>query len=105
MRALFCVFLLSRLATGQGTEAAVLGGPCLAEGGSGIAEIQEWHGLVSRHAEELRRGNREAAVALAKKIVRARCSNEHWWRKLAESLVELNRPEEAIQTRTGRPIN
>ena len=98
MRALFCVLLLSRFAAGQSPEIAVLGGPCLAKAQATIAEIKEWHGLVSRHSQELRRGNREAAIALAKKIVRARCSNEYWWLNLAESLVELNRPEEAIHT-------
>lgn len=97
-RAIFCAFILCRIATGQTTEATVLSGPCLGEDRTALADIQEWNRLVSRHAEELRRGDRETAVALAKKIVRSRCSNEHWWLKLAESLAELNRPEEAIHT-------
>lgn len=95
-RAIFCVLTLCRIAAAQTSEVPVLGGACLAEDHANLADIQGWHGLVSRHAEELRRGNREAAVVVAKQIVRARCSNEYWWLKLAESLVELNRPEESI---------
>ncbi len=77
-------------------ETEVLGGPCLEEGETGASGSQEWHGLVSRHADAVRRGARDEAIALAKRIVRSRCSNEFWWLKLAESLVELNRLEESV---------
>jgi hypothetical protein len=67
-----------------------LDGPCLPENDIG------WYELVRQHGQELRRGNREAALALAKRIVRARCSNEYWWIRLAESLAELGRIQESI---------
>jgi len=83
-------------AAGENPEAGVLDGPCLAEGDAEFAGLHEWHGLVSRHAEAARRGERESAIELAKRIVRSRCSNEHWWLKLAESLVEADRLEESV---------
>jgi len=91
----FCVFLLCLPAASQSPEAAVLGGPCLDEGDPGFAGLHVWHGLVSRH-EALRAGDRETAVELARQIVRSRCSNEHWWLRLAEDLVEANRLQESV---------
>jgi hypothetical protein len=97
LRPAVCLLIFSALALAQSREANVLGGPCIAEDSADIAQ-QAWQQLVSRHAEESRRGNREAAVALAKQIVRSHCSNEHWWHTLAESLAELDRPKESVAT-------
>jgi hypothetical protein len=95
LRPSLCVFVFSALALAQSPEATVLGGPCIAEDSADIVQ-QAWHQLVSRHTALSSRDNREAAVTLAKQIVRSRCSNEHWWLKLAESLAELDRPKEAL---------
>lgn len=83
-------------AAAQTPESAVLGGPCLPESETDIAGMHAWHGLVSRHAVALRQGDTEAAVDLARQIVRRKCSNEHWRLKLAEELVETNRLEESV---------
>jgi len=96
MPAILWPLVVCMAAAAQNPETAVLGGPCLDEGDAGVAGLQEWHGLVSRHSEALRRGDRAAAIDLAKRIVRSRCSNEYWWLKLAESLVEVNRLEESV---------
>lgn len=91
------LFLLALCATSaaQTPEAAALGGSCLSEGDPGFAGLQ-WHALVRRHAELLRRGDRDSAVELAKRIVRSRCSNEYWWLKLAEELFEIGREEQSV---------
>jgi len=46
--------------------------------------------------QEQRRGNVDAAVNLAKQIVRGACANEHWWLRLAELLAETGHPEDSI---------
>lgn len=96
LRHALSLVILSALAFGQSPEATVLGGPCLPEDGADSSRVQAWHELVSRQIEESRRGNREAAVALARQIVRSRCSNEYWWLRLAESLAEFDQPRESV---------
>ena len=78
----------------QNTEATVLGGPCLDE--SGESAIIDWHRLVSRQSAADRAGDTEEVIDLAKQVVRGRCSSEHWWLKLAETLMVTGRLEETI---------
>ncbi len=89
------VFLLL-IAQGQITEKTVLGGTCLAETKMGPAELQAWNGWVTQYREDKKAGRRAEALEVAKKIVRSRCSNEHWRFQLVELLAEMRRPEEAV---------
>ncbi len=91
-----CLFVLCSQAAAQGPELTALGGSCLAEDDTDFGALQQWHELVSRHAEMLRRGDRDSAVELARQIVRSRCSNEHWWLKLAEELFEIGRQQQSV---------
>jgi hypothetical protein len=97
-RLFFCL-VLCLPAAAQSPEAliaAVLGGPCLNEGDSGFAGLHGWRGLVRQHREALQAGDRNSAIEFAKQIVRSRCSNEHWWLRLAEDLAEADRLDESV---------
>jgi hypothetical protein len=89
------MLLLYASAVARTREAEVLGGPCIAETSGGH---QGWHALVMRYSQEERRGDTAASVDTAKQIVRGRCSSEHWWLQLAESLTRAGRIQEAIAT-------
>jgi hypothetical protein len=92
VRLIFCLLLFQILAPAQNLETAALGGPCLPEDPADTS----WFQLLTRHNEATKRGDRKGAVVLARQIVRARCSVEYWWFKLAESSVDLGRPAEAV---------
>jgi len=83
------------------TEQSVLGGACLAETKMGLAELQAWSGWVTQYREDTKAGRRAEALELAKKIVRSRCSNEHWRFQLVALLTEMKRPEEAVAVLEG----
>ncbi|MCX6613807.1 MAG: hypothetical protein NTW74_23545 [Acidobacteria bacterium] len=83
------------------TEQSVLGGACLAETKQSLAELQSWQGWVTQYREDMKAGRRPEALELARKLVRSRCSNEHWRFQLVELLTEMKRPEEAIAVIEG----
>jgi len=93
VRTILCILFFQILAAAQNLETAALGGPCLPENPGGGPE---WFALLNQHNDAKKRGDREAAVALAKQIVRSRCSIEYWWFELSEELVDLGRPGEAV---------
>ncbi len=93
MTSLAFLFLLAQI---QHTEQSVLGGACLVESKQSLAELQTWNSWVTRYREDKQAGRSEQALALAKRLVRNRCSNEHWRFQLVELLVEMKRPEEAV---------
>ena len=90
------VLLTVVAAMAQTPETGVLGGPCLREDPNSIAAIHSWHASVNAFSAAERRGELHEAVERAKDVVRGRCSNEHWWLKLAETLVRADRPAEAV---------
>jgi hypothetical protein len=95
LRALSAFLAICAAGWAQESEVAVLGGACLAEG---EGPNHAWYALVSRHTQEERRGDLNAAVETAKQIVRGKCSLEHWWMKLAQDLVSAGRFREAVDT-------
>ena len=88
----FCFLAVTGLA--QSPEIAVLGGPC-----EPPKELDRgWFDLVQRQQQAGKKGDREAALALAKDIVRRNCESDDWWFKLAAGYLDLNRPAEAVAT-------
>jgi hypothetical protein len=82
-----CIQAQSTLA--QSPESALLGGPC-------AAGREDTNAKSLQHGTEVRQGNREAALALTRQIVRLDCSNEYWWLLLAEELVQSKQPEQSV---------
>jgi hypothetical protein len=94
-RIALCTLLLCASASAGNREPEVLGGPCRPEGST---VDHGWHALVTRYLQEERRGDIGPSIETAKQIVRGRCSSEHWWLQLAESLTRAGRIQEAIAT-------
>jgi hypothetical protein len=90
------ILALAGVLAAQNPEAAVLGGPCLSESQPGYLGLQEWHAAVRRHSELSGRNETNAAIEVAKEIVRSRCHTEYWWLRLAESLAVMDRLDESV---------
>lgn len=80
----------------QLTELSVLGGSCAPEVNPSQAELTSWHESVSAYPQKQKSGDIDAAIELAKKIVRGRCSNEHWRFTLVSALSGAKRFAEAV---------
>ncbi len=78
------------------TEQSVLGGACLAEAKMGPIEVQAFNNWATQYREARKAGRLAEAVEVARKIVRNRCSNEHWRFQLVDLMAELKRPEDAL---------
>jgi hypothetical protein len=95
MAKVFTLFLLcTSFAIAQTPEAAVLGAACEIEKPDDVVQIRAWHAKVSEALRLERAGDVGQAAEVAKQVVRGRCTNEHWWLKLAE-----------LQTLSGQEAN
>lgn len=77
-------------ARGQTLDEKALGGPCSA------SESPGWSDLNNRQTQAAEAKDYVLAADLARQVVRGDCTNEYWWLRLAESLVQANKPGEAI---------
>ena len=89
-------FGIGAVLSGQLTELSVLGGGCAAEANPSLAELKSWHESVSAYRQNEKSGDHGAAIELGKKIVRGRCSNEHWRFTLVSALSGAKRFAEAV---------
>lgn len=82
--------------TAASREEMLLGGPCRDAARPGAGSWNEQRSFREEHDAAMKSGDLETAAAMRRELARLQCGNHFRWFSLAELLVEMRRPRQAI---------